>query len=145
MVDTADGAVPLLGSEYELTTVVLADQGKDAVDPTAPSIAAAVLPTGGFVVLDLELNDALLAEGYARDIVREVQDARKAAGLEVADRIDLSLSVPGSWQGAVEDHRDLIARETLAVSVTIDLSPTDERSVLVTKAATDLGTAEVSA
>lgn len=148
VVETPDGDVPLLGSEYELTTVVLAEQGHDEADPSAPSIAAAVLPTGGFVVLDLELNDALLAEGYARDIVREVQDARKAAGLDVSDRIDLSLSVPGPWQGAVEDHRELIAGETLAVSVTIDLSPTDERQVLVSKASSDAdvsGTTEVQA
>ena len=45
--------------------------------------------------------------------------------------------MPGPWQGAVEDHRELIAGETLAVSVTIDLSPTDERSVLVAKASSD--------
>ncbi|MBD8060497.1 isoleucine--tRNA ligase [Cellulomonas sp. JH27-2] len=119
---TADGEVPLEPSEYELTTVVAGgEQGTSA---------AAVLP-GGFVVLDLTLDDALLAEGYARDVVRAVQDARKAAGLQVSDRILLSLDVPREQVPAVEEHRDFIARETLAVSVEVDVSPTPELAVRV--------------
>ena len=43
--------------------------------------------TGGFVILDTALDDDLLAEGYARDVIRSVQDARKAADLDIADRI----------------------------------------------------------
>ena len=86
--------------------------------------AAAVLPGGGFVVLDLSLDDALRAEGYARDVVRAVQDARKAAGLQVSDRIVLTLDVPVEHLAAVEAHRDTIARETLAISVEVaDASP----------------------
>ncbi len=93
-----------------------------------------MLASGGFAVLDLALDDALLAEGYARDVIRDVQDARKAAGLDVADRIRLSLDVPGEWLAAVEEHRDLVARETLAVEVVVETSPTDVRSVRVEKA-----------
>lgn len=108
VVTTPDGDVALQPAEYELTTVV-GDEGG----------AAAVLPGGGFVVLDLTLDDALRAEGYARDVVRAVQDARKAAGLQVGDRILLTLSVPTEHLAAVEAHQDTIARETLAVSVTV--------------------------
>jgi len=122
VVATPDGDVPLEPSEYELTTVVAGgEQGTSA---------AAVLP-GGFVVLDLALDDALLAEGYARDVVRAVQDARKAAGLQVSDRILLSLDVPRAQVAAVEEHRDFVARETLAVSVEVDVSPTPELAVRV--------------
>ncbi|ROS28067.1 isoleucine--tRNA ligase [Cellulomonas sp. PhB150] len=123
VVTTADGDVALEPAEYELTTVV-AGGAQDAS-------TAAVLPGGGFVVLDLTLDDALLAEGYARDVVRAVQDARKAAGLQVGDRIVLSLDVPREHVGAVEEHQDFIARETLAVGVTIDVSPTPELAVSV--------------
>ncbi len=70
---TADGPVPLKAGEYELTTVVSAGDGTE--------VAAAVLPGGGVVVLSTALDDALVAEGRARDVVRAVQDARKAAGL----------------------------------------------------------------
>lgn len=117
VVTTDDGDVPLLASEYELTTVVGA--GGDDV-----SVAASVLADGGFVVLDLTLDDALVAEGYARDVVREVQDARKAAGLDVSDRIDLRLGVPQEYVAAVEEHRDLIAAETLALSLAVEVSAT---------------------
>ena len=55
--------------------------------PVRPASAAAALPTGGFVILDTALDDDLLAEGYARDAIRAVQDARKAADLDIADRI----------------------------------------------------------
>ncbi len=109
VVTTDDGDVALEPAEYELTTVVGSDGG-----------AAAVLPGGGFVVLDLTLDDALRAEGYARDAVRVVQDARKAAGLQVGDRIVLTLDVPAEHVAAVEEHQDTIARETLAVAVRIE-------------------------
>jgi len=118
VVTTADGDVALEPAEYELTTVV-GDEGG----------AAAVLPGGGFVVLDLTLDDALRAEGYARDVVRAVQDARKAAGLQVADRIVLVLDVPAEHLAAVEEHRDTIARETLAVSVEIETGPALQATV----------------
>ncbi|MEG3614970.1 isoleucine--tRNA ligase [Isoptericola haloaureus] len=126
VVTTDDGEVPLLPAEYELTTVVGSEAGAD--------VAASVLPGGGFVVLDLALDDALRAEGYARDVVRDVQDARKAAGLEVSDRIDLSLGVPAEHVAAVEAHRDLVMRETLATSMTVAAVDGGERSVEVARA-----------
>ncbi|MDR3068430.1 MAG: class I tRNA ligase family protein, partial [Cellulomonas sp.] len=109
VVTTPDGPVPLEDGEYELTTVVAggADQ------------AAAVLPGGGFVVLDLALDDALRAEGYARDVVRAVQDARKAARLDVSDRIDLVLTVPDDHVADVRTHQAFVGAETLAVSLDI--------------------------
>jgi len=116
--------VPLLPAEYDLTTVVDGAAGAD--------VAAAVLPGGaGFVVLDLALDDALLAEGYARDVVRAVQDARKAAGLRVSDRIDLRLQVPADQVPAVEAHREFVARETLATS--FEVRPGDELTVQVSR------------
>ena len=129
VVTTPDGDVPLVEGEYELVTVV-------GTDSDAPStVAAAVLPSGGFVVLDLALDDALLAEGYARDVVRDVQDARKAADLTVGDRIVLTLEVPADRLDAVAAHRELIAKETLAVEITVETSPDQERHVTVAPAA----------
>ncbi len=129
---TDDGEVPLLPAEYELTTVVL-ERGAEPGE--AQAVAASVLPGGGFVVLDLALTDELLAEGYARDVIRDVQDERKAAGLDVADRIELSLDIPGEWARAVADHADLIARETLALEVRVEVSPTPVRAVRLAKVA----------
>jgi len=127
VVQTPDGDVPLEPSEYTLETVVEGGAG-------AGQSAASVLPGGGFVVLELALTPELEAEGYARDVIRDVQDARKAAGLDVADRITLTLTIPAAHVAAVETHRDLISRETLAT--TLQVNPTDEakRKVSLAKA-----------
>ncbi len=126
VLETPEGDVPLQEGEYDVATVV--EQGEGAV-------GAAVLDGGGFVVLDLTLTDALVAEGFARDVVREVQDARKAADLHVADRIDLALVVPAAQVAAVETFADLIRSETLALS--LDVVPGDALEVRVTRRADD--------
>ncbi|WP_399552306.1 isoleucine--tRNA ligase, partial [uncultured Bifidobacterium sp.] len=81
VVETPNGDVALKDGEYELVNRV---EEQDAVE-AADSVSAA-LPSGGFVILDTALDDDLLAEGYARDTVRLVQDARKDAGLDISDR-----------------------------------------------------------
>ena len=114
VVTVGGSPVPLGPAEYELATVVAGGDG------AAPEVAAAVLPEGaGFVVLDLALDDELRAEGVARDAIRAVQDARKAADLHVSDRIHLVLGVPVGQVAAIEAHRDVVARETLAVSLVV--------------------------
>ena len=82
--------------------------------PTGERRATAVLPGGGFVVLDTTVTPELAQEGLARDIVRAVQQARRDAGLDVSDRI--SLTVLGDqqvWEATVA-HQSLIMEETLA-------------------------------
>jgi isoleucyl-tRNA synthetase len=69
------------------------------------------------VALDLEVSPELRLEGLARDLVRAVQDLRKAAGLEVADRIELAVKADGQVAAAVEAHRDYLLGETLATSL----------------------------
>ena len=54
--------------------------------------AVAMLPGGGFVILDTAVTPELAAEGLARDVVRAVQQARREAGLAVSDRITLAVS-----------------------------------------------------
>ncbi len=68
------------------------------------------------VILDLTITPELEAEGRARDLVRMIQQARKDAGLHVADRITLALDVPADFKAALATHGDFIAAQTLAVS-----------------------------
>ena len=71
------------------------------------------------VDLDTELNDELRAEGYAREIVRFVQQGRKQAGLEVDDRINVAiLTEDTAISAAIEQHSSYITEETLADSLT---------------------------
>ena len=111
VVSTPSGDLELVEGEYELINRVEEENAAEA----AASVSAA-LPTGGFVILDTALDDDLLAEGYARDAIRAVQDARKAADLDIADRISLVLTVPAVDVAKVEQFKDLIAHETLATS-----------------------------
>jgi isoleucyl-tRNA synthetase len=69
------------------------------------------------VALDLAIDEELLEEGYAREIVHAVQNARKDAGLEVEDRIELALSGDASLLAAAEVHRAYISQETLALEL----------------------------
>jgi isoleucyl-tRNA synthetase len=69
------------------------------------------------VALDLTIDDDLREEGYAREIVHAVQNARKAAGLAVEDRIELALDGDPALVRAAEAHRDYLAGETLAVKL----------------------------
>jgi len=87
------------------------------IDVTDPETAIALLPGGGFIVLDTHLTPELEAEGLARDVVRAVQQARKDAGLDVGDRISLTISGDAAVVTAIETHRELIAGETLAVAL----------------------------
>ena len=77
----------------------------------------AALPDGaGLVVLDGTLTPELEAEGWAKDRIRELQDLRKSTGLDVSDRITVTLSVPPERQGWADAHAGLIAGEILATS-----------------------------
>ena len=77
------------------------------------------------VALDVELTPELVAEGLAREVVRAVQDLRKAAGLAVEDRIELWLGA-GDHRVAIERHRDFIASEVLATSMHLDAAPPED-------------------
>jgi isoleucyl-tRNA synthetase len=88
------------------------------------------------LALDLELTDELRAAGTVREIVRLVQEARKAQGFEVTDRIELWWEATGDTAVALRESSRLVAEEVLAVTVTegppaAPLSPHDnsERNV----------------
>jgi isoleucyl-tRNA synthetase len=72
------------------------------------------------VALELELDDELRREGIAREVVHAVQNARKAAGLQVEDRIELALGGDGALLEAVREHEAYLAGETLALAVSYE-------------------------
>ena len=102
------GGVPLQPGEFELRLL-----------PKNESTSRALPGDDAVVVLDVTLTPELEAEGVARDVVRLVQEARKGAGLDVRDRIDLRLQVPASARPAVEANQAVIAREVLALDVAV--------------------------
>jgi isoleucyl-tRNA synthetase len=77
------------------------------------------------VALDLDLDDELIDEGVARDVVRAVQDLRKSSGLDVQDRIELWLATDhADLSRALRTHSDYISSEVLASSLNLE-SPGD--------------------
>ena len=69
------------------------------------------------MALELELDEALVREGLAREVVHAVQSARRAAGLEIEDRIELRLGGDDDLLTAAREHEGYVAGETLALSV----------------------------
>jgi isoleucyl-tRNA synthetase len=72
------------------------------------------------VALELEIDDDLRVEGWAREIVRAVQLARQEAGLDVTDRISLTLGGDAGLLEAARSHERYVAGETLAVQVSYE-------------------------
>ncbi|HSL28469.1 MAG TPA: isoleucine--tRNA ligase [Anaerolineales bacterium] len=84
----------------------------------------AVAEEGAYVVaLVTELTPELVQEGLAREFVRRVQDLRKSADLDVADRIDLFIEASPDLQAAIEAHRGYITTETLTSSLAFESPP----------------------
>jgi isoleucyl-tRNA synthetase len=92
----------------------------------AEDVTLAMQPLAGYqleregshaVALELELDDELRREGLAREVVHAVQNARKAAGLQVEDRIGLALGGDAELVEAAREHEAYVAQETLATSV----------------------------
>ena len=98
---------------------------EDVVVTETPQEGWAVAREGETVALDLTVTRELAALGLAREVVRVVQEARKRAGLDVTDRIDLVWSATGDVAGAITEHQQTIAREVLATTVSDDLSSLD--------------------
>jgi isoleucyl-tRNA synthetase len=93
------------------------DLGADDVDLSQETGSGwGVAAEGGLTVaLDLEVSQELRDEGVARDILRLVQEARRAARLAVTDRIELVLATDGDLARVVDGHGEWIAAEALAV------------------------------
>jgi isoleucyl-tRNA synthetase len=89
---------------------------------SADDLQMALQPLAGYqveragthaVALNVELDDELLREGLAREVVRAIQAARKNAGLNVEDRIALTLGGDEELLAAVRAHEDYVTGETL--------------------------------
>jgi isoleucyl-tRNA synthetase len=95
------------------------------------------------VALDLAIDDDLLREGRAREIVHAVQNARKTAGLQVEDRIDLGLEGDPALLDAAAAYGDYLARETLAVALHLR-GPVAEDAAAIDAAAMDAAAMDYS-
>jgi isoleucyl-tRNA synthetase len=114
-VRTATGGVEAAGHELAEGDYFL------SLVPREAASARALAGNEMVVSVALELTPALEREGLARDVVRQVQQARKQAGFDVSDHIKLFIGVShfSELRLAVEEHMDMIAGETLADDVVV--------------------------
>ncbi len=116
----ADGRIEVAGHVLEPAEYELALQAPDGV-------TAAALPGNDAVVaLDTEVTPELEREGVARDLVRQIQEARKTEDLQITDRIEVWVAdASDAVANAVADHRDYISSQVLAVSLLAGPLPDD--------------------
>ena len=103
------GTTQLFDGEYEVSLQANSNEG-----------TAAGVTSSGFVLLNLMVTEELEQEGVARDAIRHVQQARKDAGLDVSDRIHLSISTDQVTLTALKKHADFISEETLATELQLE-------------------------
>ncbi|MBQ7698388.1 MAG: isoleucine--tRNA ligase [Paludibacteraceae bacterium] len=73
------------------------------------------------IALDIELTQTLIEEGIARELINRIQNLRKSSGLEVTDRIHVTLSTNEQTDPAVQHFHDYIASQVLATSLKTDI------------------------
>ena len=124
--DEADGAAIAKAAANGETFVISLPDGEltltadDVLIETSSAEGYACAEDSGYLTaLDTSLNEDLIKEGYARELVRSIQDARKQAGLEVSDRITLGVSGSKNVEDALLEHRDYVMSETLATHWTV--------------------------
>ncbi|MBI3174930.1 MAG: isoleucine--tRNA ligase [Chloroflexi bacterium] len=86
----------------------------------------AVAEEGAYVAaLVTDLTPELVQEGLAREFVRRVQDLRKSADLDVADRVNLFVEASAGLKSAVEAYKDYITTETLTANLKFAVPPAE--------------------
>jgi len=108
------------GESVELNTndtTYLLEPGDVEIRST-PRSGYSVAEDGGYLVaITTELTPELAQEGQARELVRNIQQLRKDAGLEISDRIDLTISDSSEMASLLENFGSYIKEETLALAV----------------------------
>ena len=100
--------IDLGGEKYEVT--------KDYLDIRISAKEGFDVEIDGnvFVVLDTEITEDLLDEGYAREFISKIQNLRKDSGFEVTDRINIFYDTDDKLNNSLEKFVDEIKSETLA-------------------------------
>ncbi len=96
--------------DYEITTdmVDIRISSKDGFDIK--------MENNNFVIINTALNDDLIKEGIAREIVSKVQNLRKQKDFDVADRINMFYNGSKRLEEVLKDYEDYIKKETLSIN-----------------------------
>ena len=70
-----------------------------------------------FIILNTKLTDDLIKEGIVRELISKVQNLRKEKNFEIMDRINLYISSDESILSVIEEYKDMIKKEVLAIDI----------------------------
>jgi len=104
--------------EYEL----LPDEFENRLTVKDGITGAALPDNTAVVVLNTELNGELIAEGLVNEALRFIQDSRKAAGLDVSDRIKLTYTADSGLFTAINAHKKRIMHDALIVEMNFGMA-----------------------
>jgi isoleucyl-tRNA synthetase len=106
----------------------------DEVEIRIQAIPSMVVASDGCysAALNPELTPSLIVEGIAREVIRQIQELRKQAGLEFDDDIRIYYQAPSQVADALQKYRDYIKEETRATAI-VSTEPPDEAITLTTK------------
>ena len=109
----ADGKITIEveGESFELLTEDL------LVENVQPEGLSTQADKGFTVSLDTKLDDALIEEGFVREIVSKIQNQRKSSGFEVTDRITVKYSCDEKLKNVFAKYGDQIAKDVLATEI----------------------------
>ena len=115
--------IKLNDTEYNIdqTYVLKTINGKDGYK--------AVMLNYKTVIINTKLDQKLINEGIAREIVSKVQNLRKTSGFDISDRIEMKYMSSKEIEDAIEEYKDYIMDEVLALSLTKDESATEELKI----------------
>ena len=71
-----------------------------------------------FIILNTELNEVLIEEGIARELVSKIQQLRKSSDFEITDRIEVSYKADEEVEKAIANNLEYMKEETLALTIT---------------------------
>ena len=112
--------IKLEDQEFEITT-------EDVIITETPREGWSVVSQDGeTIALDLEISPELRSLGISREVIRMIQEARKASGLEVSDRINLKYHTTDKQvNGSISENLEVIKNEVLALSFVAEKAPND--------------------
>jgi isoleucyl-tRNA synthetase len=107
----SQGAIEIAGETFTTAEIQVLQQARAGTNTLSNGQIA--------VELDCDLDDELVRGGYAREIVRRIQDQRKEIDLHVADRITVTYTGDSELLRALDEHREYVMVETLAVELAV--------------------------
>ena len=105
-----DGSLVIDGESFSTDDILVFREAKEGTQALSNRFIS--------IDMDCELNDDLIDEGLAREVINRIQKTRKDIGLNVTDRISITYNADERLASAIEKHRDYIAGETLCNTFT---------------------------